>query len=75
MAKKNNNYGTKKSNGITIPNDVSKELIEYKMCKAMADDIVQGTKNKGEIQRMLCDYVNDQFGLKGYCIKVHVDAK
>ena len=48
-------------------------LIEYQMGRAMAEDILdlRRGKEKGiDPQKWLCDYVNDQMGLIGYCIKV-----
>ena len=47
------------------------KLIEYNMPKEMAEDILN-EKAKGTPQERLCDYVNTQCGLLGYCIKVHV---
>ena len=50
-------------------------LIEYQMGKAMAEDILDLRKGKEkgiDPQKWLCDYVNDQMGLIGYCIKVVV---
>lgn len=48
-------------------------LIEYQMGHAMAEDILdlRRGKEKGiDPQKWLCDYINDQMGLIGYCIKV-----
>ena len=63
----------------TIPAlDVCAGTIEYKMSKVMADEILKGAKSKsGKLPKppldILCDYVNTQMGLKGYCVKVLVD--
>ena len=50
----------------------------YKMSKLMADEILKAAKGKsGKLPKpaldVLCDYVNTQMGLKGYCVKVLVD--
>lgn len=48
-------------------------LIEYQMGRAMMEDILDLRKGKEkgiDPQKWLCDYVNDQMGLIGYCIKV-----
>lgn len=67
---KNKDFGTKKNTQITPP-DVTAGLVEYKMSRQMAENIV-GTK-KGNPQEILCNYVNTSLGLKGYCVKVLVD--
>lgn len=48
-------------------------LIEYQMSKGMAEDILGnrfGKEKNINHQKYLCDFVNDQMGLIGYCIKV-----
>lgn len=46
-------------------------FIEYKMSTAAINDLLSDTKQiKGDPQRYLCDYVNDNCGLIGYCIRV-----
>lgn len=48
-------------------------LIEYQMNQATADDILalRKGKEKGiDPQKWLCDYINEQEGLIGYCVKV-----
>ena len=52
-----------------IPDDAY-ELISYKMTKAMADIILKENKGKRPTQEVLCEYVNTQLGLKGYCVSV-----
>jgi hypothetical protein len=52
-----------------IPDDAY-ELISYKMTKDMADLILKDNKGKHPTQEVLCEYVNTQLGLKGYCISV-----
>ena len=72
---KNNDYGTKNPNaGVKAP-EVCAGTIEYKMSKGMADEIIKSAKNKKAPQEILCDYVNSQMGLKGYCVKVLVDLQ
>ena len=74
---KNQNFNTKREAGITPP-DVCAGTIEYKMGKVMAEEILKDAKGKsGKLpkpaQEILCDYVNRECGLKGYCVKVLVD--
>ena len=69
--------GGKKRETITAP-DVCAGTNEYKMGKLMADEILKAAKSKsGKLPKppldILCDYVNTQLGLKGYCVKVLVD--
>ncbi len=71
------NYGGQKRETIPAP-DVCAGTIEYKMSKLMADEILKAAKGKsGKLPKpaldVLCDYVNTQMGLKGYCVKVLVD--
>lgn len=64
------NFGSKKASQITPP-EVNAGLIEYKMPRLMAEEILKGkTSNPQEI---LCNYVNENCGLKGYCVRVLVD--
>jgi hypothetical protein len=47
--------------------------IEYKMEKAMADALLKARKGedkKKHPQEYLCSVVNEQFGVKGNCVKV-----
>ena len=39
----------------------------------MADEIIKASKSKRRPQEILCDYVNTQCGLQGYCVKVLVE--
>ena len=72
---KNNDYGTKDPNaGIKAP-EVCAGTIEYKMSKVMADEIIKASKSKKTPQEILCNYVNEQCGLKGFCVKVLVDLQ
>lgn len=79
--KPNNNipkdFGAKREVGVKAP-DVCAGTIEYKMGKIMAEQILNDAKGKnGKLpkpaQEILCDYVNRECGLKGYCVKVLVD--
>jgi hypothetical protein len=79
--KPNNNvpkdFGSKREVGIKAP-DVCAGTIEYKMGKVMAEQILNDAKSKsGKLpkpaQEILCDYVNRECGLKGFCVKVLVD--
>ena len=71
-----NNFNRKRD---TIPApDVCAGTIEYKMGKVMAEQILNDAKTKsGKLpkpaQEILCDYVNRECGLKGFCVKVLVD--
>lgn len=55
--------------GVEAP-DFAGEVIEYKMSAAMADTILKADKSKRPVQEVLCEYVNTQCGLKGYCVRV-----
>lgn len=49
-------------------------FIEYKMSKEMAEGFLADRKNKiPNVNEYLCKIVNEQFGLKGYCINVLLD--
>ena len=72
-----NNHGGKKRDTLKAP-DVCAGTIEYKMSRVMAEEIIKAAKGKsGKLPKpaidILCDYVNTQMGLKGYCVKVLVD--
>ena len=73
---KNNDYGTKNPEaGVKAP-EVCAGTVEYKMSKTMADEIIKASKNKQRRpQEILCEYVNTQCGLQGYCVKVLVDLQ
>ena len=71
-----NNFN-KKRNTIPAP-DVCAGTFEYKMGKIMAEQILNDAKTKsGKLpkpaQEILCDYVNRECGLRGFCVKVLVD--
>lgn len=71
-----NNFNKKRD---TIPApEVCAGTIEYKMGKVLAEQILNDAKTKsGKLpkpaQEILCDYVNRECGLKGFCVKVLVD--
>lgn len=49
--------------------------IEYEMSKEMAKQILdtrKGTERNMPPQQFLCQVVNEDFGIKGNCIKVNV---
>lgn len=71
------NSFNKKRDTIPAP-EVCAGTIEYKMGKVMAEQILNDAKTKsGKLpkpaQEILCDYVNRECGLKGFCVKVLVD--
>lgn len=76
--KKTNNrrvkdFGSKKDTQQPAP-DVNAGLIEYKMSRLMAEEIIKAYKgNRKDPQYVLCQYVNENCDLKGYCVKVLVD--
>ncbi len=66
-------FRSKKDTQIKAP-DVNAGLVEYKMPRLMAEEIIKTAKgNKSDPQVVLCNYVNTFLGLKGYCVKVLVD--
>lgn len=48
---------------------------EYKMPAKFAAEVLKNTKkkNKSDVQKVLCDYVNEQFVLLYPCTKVIVE--
>lgn len=46
---------------------------EYHMTKECAKNILKIPHKKGSKQKVLCDYVNSNYGLKGICIRVIED--
>ena len=61
------------NHGIVPPKDNYRGLVEYKMGKEMAENILKDVKGKGNPQEILCDYVNTQCGLMGYCVRVLIN--
>ena len=48
--------------------------VEYTMTSALANHIMKTHKGpKKNKQDILCGYVNEQFGLKGKCVKVLIE--
>ena len=47
--------------------------VEYKMSKALATELIRKDSKKRRPQEILCEYVNMEYGLLGYCVKVIVD--
>ena len=70
--RKNRDFGTKNPRARIEAPDFHCGLIEYKMPKALAEDILNDKSFKGSAQEILCDYVNSQLGLLGFCVKVLV---
>lgn len=70
---RNRNFGSKNDAQITPP-DVNAGLVEYKMSRLMAEEVIKASKgNKSNPQEVLCNYVNTFLGLKGYSVRVLVD--
>lgn len=55
--------------GVEAP-EFAGEVIEYKMSAVLADTILKSDKTKRTPQEVLCEYVNTQCGLKGFCVRV-----
>ena len=72
---KNNDYGSKNPELHIPAPEVCAGTIEYKMSKVMADEIIKASKSKKTPQEILCNYVNSELGLKGFCVKVLVDLQ
>lgn len=73
---KNNNNKTEKQKKPynprrTIQTD-SKYTCEYKMSSVMAYEILKDHKD-GDVQKILCDWVNQNCGLLWECVKVVTD--
>lgn len=49
---------------------ISAGIFEYKMPQTLADIILKNDKTKRPHQEILCEFVNTQYGLKGYCVRV-----
>lgn len=73
--KKNTNFAKKETAKYWYPDDpyLGKEFIEYKMPKAAMLDLLNNrnkVEEKIDPQKYLCDYVNNECGLLGYCVRV-----
>ena len=76
--KKNNNkrekdFGSKQESRVEAP-EMCGRLFEYQMGRALAETIIADDKSRRHPQEVLCEYVNTQLGLMGYCVKVFVTA-
>ena len=76
--KKNNNkkakdFGSKQESRIEAP-EMCGRTFEYQMGRALAETIINDDKSRRHPQEVLCEYVNTQLGLMGYCVKVFVTA-
>ena len=52
---------------------LGKRFIEYKMPKEIILDLLNNRNDLDknvDFQKFLCDYVNNEYGLNGYCIRV-----
>ncbi len=73
--KKSTNFAKKETAKFYYPSKpyLGKGYIEYKMPKASILDLLNN-RNKAEEkidpQQYLCDYVNNELGLLGYCVRV-----
>lgn len=66
------NYNNKKEIRQKAP-DVCAGTVEYKMSRQMAEQLIGNKKGNKDPQQILCDYVNTNCGLKGYCVRVLID--
>lgn len=73
--KLNTHFANEQTARYFYPKDpyVGKEYVEYRMPKASIIDLLNN-RNKLEQkinpQKYLCDYVNSEYGLMGYCVRV-----
>lgn len=73
--KPNTHFASEQTARYFYPKDsyVGKEYVEYRMPKASIIDLLNN-RNKLEQkinpQKYLCDYVNNEYGLMGYCVRV-----
>lgn len=68
-------FGSKRATCQPAP-DVCAGTIEYKMSRTMAEEAIKAYNGaKKDPQEILCRYVNENFGLKSYCVKVLVDLQ
>lgn len=47
---------------------------EYKMSLASANDILRDCPARMRPEQYLCDFVNEEYGLKGWCYRVVVEG-
>lgn len=70
----NKNKKQKKNVSVTLTLDSVGPFYEYSMSKEAVKDILRdriGADAKKHPQTYLCEYVTEQYGLKGTCIKVY----
>ena len=61
---------------MSMVNGVCAGYYEYKMPRLMAETLLKERKGEGkkmDTQKYLCDVVNSEFGIKGYCTKVLIN--
>lgn len=73
--KPNTHFASEQTARYFYPKDsyIGKEYVEYRMPKASIIDLLNNrTKLEQKInpQKYLCDYVNNEYGLMGYCVRV-----
>ena len=73
--KNNTNFAKKETAKYWYPDDpyLGKRFIEYKMPKEIILDLLNNRNDLDknvDFQKFLCDYVNNEYGLNGYCIRV-----
>lgn len=56
------------------PADKTGAPFEYKMSLESAIDILRDCPSKIRPEQYLCDFVNDEYGLKGWCCRVVVEG-
>lgn len=56
------------------PADKHGDPFEYKMSLASANDILRDCPKKMKPEQYLCDFVNDEYGLMGWCCRVIVEG-
>lgn len=65
----------KRTNWAEMPEQAWWGEYQYKMPSSLAQGLL-ATASKGEKadpRKFLCDYVNREFGIKGYCVEVFVN--
>ncbi len=56
------------------PADKYGDPFEYKMSSASANDILRECPAKTRPEQYLCDFVNEQYGLLGWCCRVVIEG-
>ena len=65
-------FGSKRESIVKAPL-VCSGIVEYTMSRVLAEHLLEKNKGKRPAQEVLCEYVNNNCGLKGYCVKVIVE--